>query len=64
MRDHGPGTDDPLVGLLPREPGTGLRPSAGVGLWMAGQVATELVLHRGEAHDVRLVLEDPSARVG
>jgi anti-sigma regulatory factor (Ser/Thr protein kinase) len=64
VRDHGPGTDDPLVGLLPRKPGSGLLPSAGVGLWMAGQVATELMLHRGEAHDVRLVLEDPSAGAG
>lgn len=56
VHDHGPGPEDPVVGLLPAAdafPG-------GLGLWIAHQICSHITFHRDEdGFTVRLTSGTP-----
>ena len=55
VEDHGPGPDDPFVGLLPRRDGPG-----GLGMWIAYQACTRMALLPGpDSFTVRLTAGTP-----
>jgi anti-sigma regulatory factor (Ser/Thr protein kinase) len=53
VRDRGPGPADPLAGLLP-QPRRNYEAGAGMGLWIAGQLCSEVTLDLSDGCAVRL----------
>jgi anti-sigma regulatory factor (Ser/Thr protein kinase) len=56
VHDAGPGPGDPLAGLLP-ETRTTYEAGAGMGLWIAGQLCTEVTLDLSDGCSVRLAVD-------